>query len=186
VTTFAALTGVEVGSRAATIMFGDVEGFTPLTERLGDRAAADILLDLDAVVRAALDAHGGHRTISAGDGFTAVFADPADGLRAATEVQRALAGAAARMRIGVHTGPVLRLRAADGASDVVGRSVIVASRICDAARGGQVLVSSAVRRPTETLDEFRFRRRRRLLLKGLAGRYEVVELAWKANDRRKL
>ena len=89
-----------------------------------------------------------------------------------------------RMRIGVHTGPVVRIRAANGACDVVGRSVNLASRITDAARGGEVLVSSAVRRLTEPLGEFRFHRERRLGLKGLGGLHEIVELAWRAPERR--
>jgi class 3 adenylate cyclase len=88
------------------------------------------------------------------------------------------------MRMGVHTGPVVRIRAADGAHDVLGRTVNLASRISGAARGGEVLVSPTVRRITEPLGEFRFQRERRLRLKGLAGLHHVVELAWRASDRR--
>ena len=173
----------------ATIMFGDIEGFTPLTERLGDRTAAEVVRSLDSIVHDALDPDRGHRTKSAGDGFMAVFAEPAAALRSAGRIQRSLidgapTGVPVRMRIGVHTGPVVRIRAANGAYDVVGRSVNLASRITDAARGGEVLVSSAVRRLTEPLGEFRFHRERRLGLKGLGGLHEIVELAWRAPERR--
>jgi class 3 adenylate cyclase len=167
-----------------TVMFGDLEGFTPLTERLGDAGVAQVLHQLDWIVRDGLTAHHGHRATSSGDGFMALFAEPADALRAAIQIQRALAGAPIRMRIGVHAGPLVRVRTGRDASDVAGRNVILASRISDAARGGEVLVSSAVRRLTEPLGEFRFGRHRRLALKGLSGLHDVVELVWRTTHRR--
>jgi hypothetical protein len=42
-----------------------------------------------------------------------------------------------------------------------------------------VLVSSAVRRLTEPVGEFRFGRYRRLVLKGLADLHDVAELVWR-------
>src|SRR5207245_4780573 len=115
-----------------------------------------VVRSLDSIVHDALDPDRGHRTKSAGDGFMAVFAEPAAALRSAGRIQRSLidgapTGVPVRMRIGVHTGPVVRIRAANGAYDVVGRSVNLASRITDAARGGEVLVSSAVPPLTEPL-----------------------------------
>jgi adenylate cyclase len=169
-----------------TVMFGDVEGFTPLTERLGDQAAAELVGALDSIFHAALAGEGGHRVKSAGDGFMAAFIDPAEALRCARSIQWSLielaqAGLPVRMRMGVHTGPVVRIRAADGAHDVVGRTVNLASRISNAARGGEVLVSSTVRRGAEPLGEFCFQRERRLRLKGLAGLHHVAELAWRGS-----
>jgi class 3 adenylate cyclase len=180
---------------AVTIMFGDLEDFTPLTERLGDHAAAELLSALDGIVDANVVAYGGHVIKSAGDGFMAVFAKPADALRSARCIQRSLtastsaeaiaeaegARGAARMRIGVHTGPVVRVRSTNGAHDLFGRNVILASRIADAASGGEVLVSSAVRCLIEPLAEFTFLANRRLSLKGFADRYPVAELEWRVS-----
>jgi adenylate cyclase len=186
---------VLVSPRGVTIMFGDIEGFTFLTERLGDRAAADVLQAQEQLVDGAVVAHDGCRVKSAGDGFMAVFADPAAALRSARRIQETLAeptggsdsrsgapeGETWRMRIGVHTGAVMRVRSANGTRDVAGRNVILASRIADAADGGQVLVSSAVRHLTEPLDEFDFLAERHLRLKGLAGLHRVAELGWRSS-----
>jgi class 3 adenylate cyclase len=191
----AALVEADAGARLArmtgessdvTVMFGDVEGFTPLTERVGDRAAAGVVCTLDGLVHAALRAEGGLRAASSGDGFMAVFADPAPALRSACRIQWSLAGRSeretrVRMRLGVHTGPVVRIRTVNGAPDIVGRTVILASRITDAARGGEVLVSSTARQRTERLDEFNFRRARRVRLKGMAGVHRVTPLGWRAS-----
>lgn len=142
--------------------------------------------------------HGGQRVKSMGDGFMAVFAEPAPALRSACRTQESLAevarasdctsardrtDVAIRMRMGVHTGQVVPMRAANGATDLVGRSVILASRIAAAATGGQVLVSAAVRRLTDPLREFRFLADRHLTLKGLMGLHRVAELDWRATER---
>jgi class 3 adenylate cyclase len=180
-----------------TIVFGDIEGFTPLSERLGDQGIADMLQAQERIVDIALAAHGGQRVKSTGDGFMAVFSEPAEALRSARRIQEHLvelayapdcaprkvpASVAVRMRMGVHACPVVRMRSATGANDVVGRSVILASRIADAATGGQVLVSAAVRRLTDPLGEFRFLADCHLNLKGLTGRHRVAEFDWRASE----
>lgn len=165
---------------AVTIMFGDLEGFTPLAERVGDLVAARLLCDLDVIVQEVVFATGGQRLTSAGDGFMAVFPSPVAALRAATALQEHVesGASAARMRIGVHTGPVVGIRPADRLGDVVGLNVIVASRIADAACGGQVLVSAEVVDAVAGQADFRFAGRRSIVLKGLAGCHEVAGLAW--------
>ena len=55
-------------------------------------------------------------------------------------MQAALAEGPIRMRIGIHTGEPLIV-----AGNYVGLDVHRAARICDAAHGGQVLVSQATR-----------------------------------------
>jgi class 3 adenylate cyclase len=175
------------GDRSLAIVFGDVEGFTPLTERLGDDAAAGIVGALDALVGRALSIHGGLRLKSTGDGFMAVFGDVPSALRAAAGIQRSLAAPAGedvhtrvRLRVGVHFGAVVPVSGADGRLDVAGRAVIVASRISDHARGGEALVSAAVRRAVAPTGEFRFGRIRRVRLKGLTGVHRVAELDWRS------
>lgn len=165
--------------REVTIMFGDIEDFTPLTERLGDQAAATVLADHDRVVGAAITEHGGLAVSSAGDGFMGIFDRAGPALRSAHDIQSALAvtdgGAATRVRIGIHVGPVVPSRSINGTHDLVGRSVIIASRIAHTAAGGEVLVSDAVFQAAG--PEFHFRNERTLRLKGLAGQHRVAELA---------
>ena len=162
-----------------TIMFGDLEGFTPLAERIGDLAVARVVRELDTLVDAVVDDHGGVRVTSAGDGFMAVFSEAGAALHAAAALQQSLVDAPARMRIGVHTGPVVAIPAPGRAGDVVGRSVIVAARIVDAAAGGEVLVSAATFDGVATAHEFRFDGHRTLALKGLTEHHRVAALRWR-------
>ena len=81
-----------------------------------------------------------------GDAFFVAFARATDAIAAAVAAQRALAahawpeGVDLRVRMGLHTG-----EAEVRDDDYVGMDVHRAARICSAAHGGQVLVSSATR-----------------------------------------
>ena len=66
-----------------TLMFSDMEGFTTMTERLGDREAYKVIQDHHRIVREQLAAHGGHELELQGDGFLLAFATPISGLRCA-------------------------------------------------------------------------------------------------------
>ena len=73
------------------------------------------------------------------------FTNPIDALCCATSVQRAIAthdfaGEEIRVRIGLHTGDVIA-----EADDFCGRTVILAARVAESARGGEVLVTPQVR-----------------------------------------
>ena len=63
----------------------------------------------DALLRGAVDAHGGVVFATGGDGIAAVFGRAVDAVRAAAGAQRAMcrggvAHAEMRVRMGVHTG----------------------------------------------------------------------------------
>ena len=127
-----------------TFLFSDVEESTELVRRLGSEVFAAIRADHRRLLRDAFSAHGGHEIDTAGDGFFVAFDSARTGVVAAIEAQRALAefswpeGAEIRVRIGIHTAePHL---AGDG---YVGLGVHRASRICEAGRGGQILLSNA-------------------------------------------
>jgi class 3 adenylate cyclase len=70
-----------------------------------------------------------------GDGLLCTFPEPALGIRAALDLQ-ASAPDPLRLRAGVHTGEATVTR-----TDVVGHMVNVAARVCEAAKGGQVLAT---------------------------------------------
>ena len=92
-----------------TFLFSDIEGSTRLVKALRDRYPR-LLAEHRRLVRAAVAAHGGREVDTAGDGFFVVFGGATQAVVCALEVQRALAahewpaGAAVRVRIGVHTG----------------------------------------------------------------------------------
>jgi class 3 adenylate cyclase len=128
-----------------TFMLADIEGSTALLAELGD-GYARVLADILKIVRAALRAGGGREVSARGDDVFAVFESPPAALEAALAIQRAMrdhkwpGGRDVRLRIGLHRG-----RPALDDTGYVGISVHAAARICFAAHGGQVVLSSAVR-----------------------------------------
>jgi eukaryotic-like serine/threonine-protein kinase len=165
-----------------TILFSDIEDSTMLTERLGDQRWLDVLRGHNAVFRERLRAHDGYEVKNQGDGFMLVFPSPTEALRCAIEVQRAFAEHATQspeegisVRMGLHTGEAI---AEEG--DFFGRNVILAARIAARARGGEILVSEALREQAEGADGLAFDEGRELELKGMAGTHTVHRADWEA------
>ena len=128
-----------------TFLLADLERSTELLQRLGDRYA-DMLADVRRVVRKAVRSAGGREVSARGDDVFAVFERAPGAVEAALGIQRAMragdwpGGSDVRLRIGLHRGrPTLT------DTGYVGLSVHAAARICFAAHGGQIVMSSAVR-----------------------------------------
>jgi class 3 adenylate cyclase len=128
-----------------TFLLTDIEGSTELLGRLDDDYAR-LLADVRRLVRAAVRPAGGREVSARGDDFFAVFERSPAALVSALAIQRAMRDAAwprgsdVRLRIGLHRG-----RPALTDTGYVGLSVHAAARICFAAHGGQIVMSSAVR-----------------------------------------
>ena len=122
-----------------TIMFTDLESSTAMTQRLGDAGAQEVLRGHNDAVRTSLAAHGGREVKHTGDGIMAAFPSAVRAVEAALQIQRDLAGAEVRVRIGLNAGEPI---AED--DDFFGTAVQLAARICDRAEPGQVLVSRVV------------------------------------------
>jgi class 3 adenylate cyclase len=128
-----------------TFLLTDIERSTELLARLDDRYAP-LLADVRRGVRAAVRQAGGREVSARGDDVFAVFERAPAALGAALAIQRRMAAGAwpegidVRLRIGLHRGrPTLT------DTGYVGLSVHAAARICFAAHGGQIVMSSAVR-----------------------------------------
>jgi class 3 adenylate cyclase len=128
-----------------TFLLTDIEGSTELLGRLDDRYAS-LVAEIRRAMRAAVRQAGGREVDARGDELFAVFEQDSAALEAALAIQRAMHagpwpdGAEVRMRIGLHSGrPTLT------DTGYVGLSVHTAARICYAAHGGQIVLSSAVR-----------------------------------------
>jgi len=162
-----------------TVMFTDVEGSTQLVARLGDTVARDILRRHETVCRRAVAEHGGVEIKTMGDGFMVSFTSTSSALDTAIAIQEYLADEFAdgqeeiRVRIGIHAGEPI---AED--DDLHGTAVILASRIMDAANGGEIMVSSLVRELVAGRD-YRFVGRGKRSLKGFIKPVPLFELDWR-------
>jgi len=76
--------------RLATVFFTDMVGSTELAARLGDRRWRTLLTAYQQAVRRALKRHGGREVDNAGDGFFAVFEQPARAIACACDLTDAL------------------------------------------------------------------------------------------------
>jgi class 3 adenylate cyclase len=126
------------------VLFTDVVGSTELLDRLGDDAAHHVRRRHFALLRDALGHHGGREVKSLGDGLMVVFASAGAAVACGVAMQRAVAASEdpLELRVGIASGEAV---CEDG--DYFGRPVVVARRLCDAAGGGEVLVSEPVAGP---------------------------------------
>ena len=134
-------------ARPTVILFTDMEGSTATTVRIGDDRAQEIVRTHNAIVREGLDGRGGRVVKSTGDGVMAEFSSVSSAVHAAMDIQRTLGAhnaehpdAAIRVRMGINAGEPL-----SEDDDLHGIVVSTASRICDQARAGEILVSNVVR-----------------------------------------
>lgn len=128
------------------IMFTDMVGSTEMTAQLGDAMAVELLRAHDAIIRRSLEQHAGAEVKHLGDGIMASFDDVPASVACAMTIQDELATyneeseTPIRVRIGIHAGEPL-----EDSDDLFGSAVQMASRICDAAQSGTVLVSREVK-----------------------------------------
>jgi class 3 adenylate cyclase/pimeloyl-ACP methyl ester carboxylesterase len=131
---------------STTILFTDMESSTPLTGRLGDEGAQELVRAHNRIVRDALHRHAGAEIKHTGDGIMASFGSATAGLECAIDIQKAVAArnqdAATPFRvcIALNAGEPVEEEA-----DLFGTSVQLAARIRDRAEPGQILVSNVVR-----------------------------------------
>jgi class 3 adenylate cyclase/YHS domain-containing protein/DNA-binding transcriptional MerR regulator len=136
------------GEIHATILFVDLSGFTPLTEAMGDAAAADVMEQFSHLVRkAARECHG--RVVKQiGDEFMLVFTDPAAAVRCGVDIDDTAASQVQfpALRLGAHAGPVLYRE-----GDYLGANVNLAARVVAEADRHQFLVTRTVRTAAASL-----------------------------------
>ena len=144
-----------------TFLFSDIEDSTGLLARLG-HGYGNVLSDARELQRQAVAQAGGREVDSRGDELFCVFDRSEAAASASLAVQRAFAahpwpaGERVRVRIGFHSG-----EAESADDDYVGMDVHRASRICQAAHGGQVLASAeaavALDSGAKDLGQFEFK-----------------------------
>lgn len=163
-----------------TIVFSDIEGSTKRAVELGDLHWREVLMVHNQIMRRMLARHHGTETHSLGDGFMMCFRSARSAISFAVDTQRALAAyesanplAGLSVRIGIHTGEAVQ--GDDG--DLLGRHVVMSSRVADEADGGEILVSSLVREIVETRGDIVFGESRSAVLSGL-GEHILHRVVW--------
>jgi class 3 adenylate cyclase len=161
---------VDLPEGTITIMFSDIEGFTSITEQLGDRRAMELLREHNGIIRQRIVSSGGHEIKAQGDGFMVAFGGASSALQCAVGIQHDFAARnrfkpdlPVQVRLGLHAGEAIR----DG-NDFLGGAVILAARITQQAKGGEILVSSVLKDLCDLSGEFQFEQGRDIHLKGLS------------------
>ncbi len=144
--------GDEVGIARVTLMFTDLKGSTAFYERVGDAAAYRVVREHFAYLARIVRRHDGAIVKTIGDAVMAAFADPADGVRAAREIQRGIesfnresGGEAVVIKMGLHAGPCIAVTLNDRL-DYFGSTVNMAARLQGESRGGDIVLSDELAR----------------------------------------
>lgn len=166
-------TPIEGERRQVTILFADMQDYTPLAERLGEEKVYDVMNRVYARMLEAVHQCEGIVQELTGDGILALFGAPialedapVRACQAALEIQQQMnalgveieadCGVHPRVRIGVHTGPVvvgtvgtdLRME-----FKAVGDTVNLASRLESLAEPETILISEVTHRLVEAYVE---------------------------------
>src|SRR3712207_5036599 len=133
----------ELPTGTVTFLFTDIEGSTTRWEQHRDAMQA-ALARHDAILREAIQAHGGVVFKTMGDAFYAAFVTAPDALQAALTAQQALQAepwpetlGPVRVRMALHTGA-----AEHRDNDYFGPPLNRVARLLAAGHGGQILLSA--------------------------------------------
>jgi class 3 adenylate cyclase len=130
-----------------TILFSDIKGFTAYFEKYGDVLGMAMLERHNNLLFPHIQGNGGRIIKTIGDSIMASFEDPSKAVRAAAEMQRALAGDRdgrpdeehIHVRVGLHTGlGVLK------DNDIFGDVVNAAARVQKQAQPNQILITDVL------------------------------------------
>ena len=175
------LAALSSGAGTLTIVFSDIEDSTRRAVELGDQHWVALLELHNRLIRRTLERHGGTEIKAQGDGFMLSFPSARNAVQFMIDVQRGLDAHARsrpteglRIRIGAHTGEAIQ----DDAGDLFGRHVIIAARIANCARGGEILISSLLREIVESRGDLQFGQSRTVSLKGLDETHTVHVVDW--------
>jgi YVTN family beta-propeller protein len=125
----------------ATVLFTDIVGSTERAVALGDRAWRDLLEQHHAMVREELQRYGGREIDTAGDGFFAAFALPAQAVACARAIADRIHG-----ELGIDIRAGLHMGECEVHGDKIGGiAVHIGARVASKAGGAEVLVTNTIR-----------------------------------------
>ncbi len=146
--------GDEAAISQIALMFTDLKGSTALYERVGDAEAYRMVNRHFAFLAAAVRRHRGSIVKTIGDAVMAAFADPADALRAALEIQSGVSAFNQRclaeglpggmiVKVGLHCGPCIAVTLNERL-DYFGATVNMAARLQGQSRGADIVMSQGM------------------------------------------
>jgi len=137
------------GELERAVLFADLASFTPLTEAMGDAAAAQVLERFATLVHDAAAECGGEVVKQIGDALMLVFADATSAVRCGLAIDERASNEPMfpAVRLGAHHGTALYRE-----GDYIGATVNLAARIAASADRHQFLTTTAVRDQTSLPD----------------------------------
>jgi class 3 adenylate cyclase len=166
-----------------TILITDLVGSTGLESRIGPKAADELRSEHFSLLRSAVDETGGREVKNRGDGLLIVFESASQAVSCAVAVQQRFelrnrtSDEQLSIRVGLSAGDAT---VTDG--DYFGMSVTEAARLCDQARGGQILADQLIGHLTGGRDGHTFKAIGELALKGFPEPVNAVEVGWEPLD----
>jgi len=163
------------------VLFADVAGSTALYEVLGDQRAFSLVEQCLGIMGACTTESGGRVVKTIGDAVMAVFDSASAAAAAAVAMQQRVEqlgpelGVRLRLRIGFHAGAVV-----ERGGDVFGDTVNLASRLCDLASKGQIVVDAPTAQQLSAAYAPQLHRLFAVPVKGKEEEVQLVELAWQA------
>ena len=139
--------GDEVAVKHVTLMFTDLRASTALYGRIGDAKAYTLVRDHFAFLTRLVREHDGAIVKTIGDAIMAAFSSPADGVRAALAIQRAVGefnrahGEALAIKLGLHGGPCIAVTL-NQRLDYFGTTANLAARLGNESGGEDVVLSA--------------------------------------------
>jgi len=159
-----------------TILFSDIEDFTRFVDR-GDELAHEILQIHNKIIRDQIRKYEGREVKNYGDGFMVSFSSARNAVQCALDIQEIFKtynfrhADPIRVRIGIHSGEPIKDH-----DDYIGRSVNLAARIADEARGGEIWTSDLVKQLVGPSRDFQFVPRGEHQLQGFSENQHLCEV----------
>ena len=156
-----------------TLVFTDIVDSTRLTEAVGDGAWTEVIGEHESTIRDITTTQGGTVVKLLGDGSMLAFASARAALRAAVEIQQSSVQTPFAVRIGIHTGEVIRTE-----NDLFGLTVNKAARVAAIADAGEIMISSTTRDLVGSIEGIRMAEPEVVALKGLSNTHQIVAVEW--------
>ncbi len=156
-----------------SLVFTDIVDSTRLAESIGDGAWTEVIGEHESTIRDITTTEGGTVVKLLGDGAMLAFASARAALRAAVEIQQSSVQSPFAVRIGIHTGEVIRTE-----NDLFGLTVNKAARVASVADAGEIMISSTTRDLVGSIEGIRMAEPEVVALKGLSNTHQIVAVEW--------